>query len=570
MGLSVQMPGTELPRGETSGTGVSSRRRILRLATLGAAGMGAAPWLMASGAADASQDSAHLSGIGPADSGLDYTDRRTFDLFYETFQSLPQRIGHSTDLNETLGALAWGQSYIQLGLLRMYLAYRKRSYLDTLLGHIDDVLDTRDSVRGVTDWIGRSRPAWRAGPTYTAGVVDLVDSAGRPSLQVRSVRTPVDTVNPSDWTTSPNITVTVSAGTAPGTFAINLHHAVHDITDVFDNLSMDPASPNYVERQSFQRWPTPMMVTVKDLRPHPDAGGVPVPGEFPAPAAMEIFAVHTGMITNPIAQTARAIRNSPLWHQKSYRQRAERYVDACQEAVGVHDAEWRENDAGEGWYVFEPDGPTMWDGTEMPANQFLALARTQLHLGALTRRSIYTDRARKMARTLKNQLSLDDGSAYSWHYWPTWGSVYQGWSKDNSPSTYRLAYCCAQQIEDISHAHIDVDFAADAARERMVFDREDVNRLARTFLQNVATTNDAGLPTVWSNVDGTGVKDSLSFELISAAWLPVAGSASAERQARQIFDHVVAVYEKTGIQPEQSPSGYIVFGVANIAAAAAK
>jgi hypothetical protein len=543
--------------GDADPPGAPSRRRVLRLATLGgAAALGGAPWLLPAGTARASR------GRPVASAGLDYTDRRTFDLFYDTFQSLPQRIGHSTDLNETLGALAWGQSYIQLGLLRMYLAYRKRRYLDILLDHIDEVLATRDSVRGVTDWTGRSRPAWRAGPSYSAGVVDLVDADGRPSLQVRSVRTPVDTVNTADWSTTPNITVTVSAGTAPGTFALTLRHDVHGFADVFDNLSMDPASPDYAERQFFQRWPTPMLATVKDLRVQPDAGGMPAPGTFQAPAAMEIFAVHTGMITSPIAQTARVIRESSLWHDRPYRQRARRYIEACREAVGVHDAEWRENDAGEGWYVFEPDGPSMWDGTQAPANQFLALARTQLHLGAVTGDPTYIGRARKMARTLKNQLVVDAAGAATWHYWPTWGSVYQGWSKDSSPSTYRLSYCCAQQIEDVSHAHIDVDFAAHAAHDRGVLGRDDVGRLAQTFVRNVATSNDAGLPTVWSNVDGTGVKDSLSFELISAAWLPVARGS----QGRGIFDHVVAVYEKTGIQPDQFPSGYIVFGVANLAA----
>ena len=76
--------------------------------------------------------------------------------------------------------LAWSQSYVLLGLVRMYETYRDTYYLDRLIENIDQVLSVRDSERGVTDYRGLSLPAWRADHPYTTGFTTLADSNGQP------------------------------------------------------------------------------------------------------------------------------------------------------------------------------------------------------------------------------------------------------------------------------------------------------------------------------------------------------------------------------------------------------
>lgn len=493
---------------------------------------------------------------------LDYTDPATFDDFHRTFERRQDRVGQSTDPNEWLGALAWGQSYIQVALLRLYDAYRDRRYLYDLVGHVDDVLATRDSVRGVTDYRGLSLPAWRGGYPYTNGAVDLTDADGRPTLQVRSVRSPIEelvTLKPTE--TTPFIDVAVSAGSAAGTFKLTITHRNFDVTEVFDDLSMDPASPDYVVSQVHAAWPTFNSVTAKDLRESPAAGAAPAHGTFSMRSLPHIFAVHTGQIVHPIAWFARTVLETPtLRRDPVLRAKAEGYVDAAEAAIGVHDEEWRENDQGEGWYVFRRGDPSGFDGTEEPANQFLAQGRAQLHLAAVTGKRIYADRTAKMARTFQNQLTVDADNAYTWHYWPTWGRVYNGWQKSDDVSEFRLSFCCAQQMEDVSHGHIDVDFAVQAFRDRIAFTGKDMQHFAKTFTRNLRAFEANGDPTVWFYVDGSFRTGVLSDELVAAGWMPIA------YWDEEVFTHCNAMYESSELTPEyEFLSGFMLMGVANLA-----
>lgn len=525
----------------------SSRRDLLRWSVLAGAG------LVTAGLG--AQPAAHAA-------TLDYTDPATFDDLHRTFERRSDRIGQSTDPNEWLGALAWGQSYIQVALMRMFDATEDVGYLHELVGHVDDVLATRDSKRGVTDYRGLSLPAWRAHYPYTMGAVDLLDAGGRPTLQVRSVRTPIEellALKPTD--VAPFIDVAVSVGSAAGSFKLTVTHRNFDTTEVFDNLSMDPASHGYVVTRVHEAWPTFNSVTVRDLRPAPDAAGDPAHGTFSMRSLPDIFAVHTGQIIHPIAWFARTVLETPtLRSDQILRAKAEDYLDAAAAAIAVHDAEWRENDSGEGWYVFRKGDPSGFDGAEMPANQFLALGRAQLHLAAATGTQVYTDRAAKMARTLRNQLSVDSNDAYIWHYWPTWGRVHNGWQKSDDVSEFRLSYCCARQIEDISHAHLDVDFAVQAFRDRITFAGKDMQHFAKTFTRNLRTFEENGDPTVWFNVDGSFRTGVLSDELVAAGWMPLAFWNP------EVFHHCRAMYEASGLTPEyEFLSGYMLMGVANLA-----
>lgn len=524
----------------------TSRRDALRMLAGAGLGVAAVPLL--------------TPGTAFAAGATDYTARAAYDEFLHTFTSDPTRLGQATDPNDNQGALAWGQSYVLQSLLLAHRAFGDTGYLDTFVEHTDAVLDGRDSERGVTDYRGLSLPAWRAGFPYTAGAVDLPDESGRPVLQVRTVRTPVELrTNMKPLEVDPLVTVEVAAGGAAGTFRLRVTHTGVGRTETYDNLTMDPAAPSYPVRVLHDAWPTSLLLTAKDLRRHPSAGGVPRAGSATMASQKMIFAVHTGMITYPIADFARTVLSSP-WLRRRYRSVATRYADACEAAVAVHDREWRDNDRGEGWYASARGMPVPYaDGTEQPANQFLALGRTAQQLAAVSENRVHAGRARKMARTFRNELTVDPGGAYTWHYWLSWGRVYNGWTKADDVSEYRLSYSGARQIEDISHGHLDIDFAVRAFWDHAGFDGLDMVRFARTFTRNIATETDDGTPTVWSNVDGTGSRATLAFELIAAGWMPLATFD------RDIFDHVHTVFQRRGVDPVTAPFGSNVFDVANLA-----
>ncbi|MGH3728306.1 MAG: hypothetical protein ACRDTU_06090 [Micromonosporaceae bacterium] len=500
-----------------------------------------------------------LLGLRPAFAGhIEYDTRAAFDQFLREFESSDQ-LGQATDPNDNQGALAWGQSYVLQGLVLAYQAFRDTRYLDHLVDNIDAVLDTRDSARGVADYRGLSLPAWRSGYPYTAGAVELADAAGRPVLQVRTVKTPIEQrISSKPLEVEPLIDVEVVAG-AEGSFTLVVAHRGVNKTERHENLSMDPASPSYAVRRLHDAWPTDLLLTAKDLRADPAAGPAPAAGTYQMASQQGIFAVHTGMITSPIASFARLVHETPALRAR-YAATGRRYVEACEAAIAVHDREWGQNDKGEGWYQSARGMPVPYaDGAEQPANQFLAPARTILQLAAITRDPLYRDRARRMARTFKNELTLDAGGAYTWHYWPSWGRIYNGWSKADDVSEYRLSYSGARQIEDTSHGHIDVDFAVRAFWDHVVFDEKDMARFARTFTRNVAARTADGGATVWSNVDATGVTGNRAFETISAAWMALAVFD------RKIFEHVDETFQRIEVDPATDRFGSNVLDVANLA-----
>src|SRR5687768_4926226 len=120
---------------------------------------------------------------------IDYTARQTFDdwdrLFQQGGPGQPDQPNDNTNRDGRSGMLAWSQSYVLLGLVRMYETYGDTYYLDRLVDNVDQVLAVRDSERGVTDYRGLSLPAWRADHPYTTGYATLADSNGQPLLDLR-------------------------------------------------------------------------------------------------------------------------------------------------------------------------------------------------------------------------------------------------------------------------------------------------------------------------------------------------------------------------------------------------
>ncbi|MEQ4203918.1 hypothetical protein [Actinopolymorpha sp. B9G3] len=429
----------------------------------------------------------------------------------------------------------------------MYAAYGDTRYLDRLVENTDLVLSVRDSERGVTDYKGESLPAWRANHPYTVGVVELLDASGRPTLEVRVGRV-----------YSSSTSVTVVAGSEPGTFDLTVLHSQSGNRRTYAGLSMDPASPNYVVRRLYDAYPATVLGTARDLRETPSAAGDPAPGTYQMTSLPTIFAVHTGMITFPISGFVRLVRHSPRLREiPRYREKAEEYLHAVREAVAVHDPEWRETEAGEGNLIWRKGSAQQWDGSEQPINQTLGWGQTVAELAVITGEEEYRHRTRAMAKMLRGQLAVDAGDAYTWHYWPTFGNIYNGYPKTGSPETDVSLYnpnlaTPARQIEDVSHAAITVEFAAAAFRAHLGMDGRDLARLARTYTQNVA-----GGASAHVRVDGTGALNP-TYALQTPRWMPLAP------WDEQVFHHSLAVYENYQPTPE-SLGGVFGWVLGNVA-----
>ncbi|MEV6153212.1 hypothetical protein AB0L53_22980 [Nonomuraea sp. NPDC052129] len=475
--------------------------------------------------------------------GHDYTSRETFDLFDKTFHE-SGAVGQPTDTNE-VGGLGWGASYVLAAYIRMYEAYRDPYYLDRLIHNADLVLAQRDSERGVTDYRGLSLPAWR-NLSYTAGGVSLLDAAGQPLLEVRTALTNVN-----------DAVATVRAGSVEGRFTLEVANPKKNRVSTFAELSMDPTSPDYAVRRIFDAYPSPNMVTAKDLRPSPSGNAMPALGAAKLAAAPAIFTVHTGMITYPLASFVRLVHQNPrLRANARYRSKAAEYLTAVKAAAAVHDPEWVRTDAGLGYFIWLKGMPVPYDGVEQPHNQSLGLGQTYAELAAATGDPTFRDRTRRLARGFAGDLRTDADDAYVWPYWPTFGKLYNGYTKAENVSEWTPSYGTppkgAQQMEDLSHGGIDVEFAAVAHRWGLGFHDRDLARFARTYTKNMATT-DNGVATTFVSVDGGGGLAPAGQYLQAPRFMPVARGDSA------LFPHAQAVYVDHAVE---APMGSTLLCVA--------
>ncbi|WP_431897084.1 hypothetical protein [Nonomuraea sp. bgisy101] len=451
--------------------------------------------------------------------GYDYTSRETFDLFDKAFHD-SGATGQPTHTNEQ-GALGWGQSYVLAAFVRMYEAYRDTHYLDRLITNIDLVLAGRDSVRGVTDYRGLSLPSWR-NTSYSAGGVTLLDAEGRPTLEVRSALT-----NVSD------AVVTVTAGSSEGRFTLVVNNPKKKRVSTFTDLTMDQAGPDHVVRRVLAAYPSPNMVTAKVL----SGGSTPALGTFAMAAAPVLFSVHTGMITYPMASFVRLVHHSPsLRRNPRYRAKAAEYLTAVREAAAVHEREWMDD----GYFIWPKHMPVPYDGTEQPTNQTLGLGLTYAELAAATGERVYRDRTRRLAATFAGDLTADADDAYVWPYWPAFGKMYRGYTQADDVSEWTPSYGSppvgAQQREDLSHAGIDVEFAAVAHRWGLGFRGLDMARFARSYTRNMATT-DNGVATTFLYVDGGGGLAPAGQYLQAPRFMPVAPwDPGLFTHARQVYD----------------------------------
>jgi hypothetical protein len=485
----------------------------------------------------------------------DYAQPATFDALDRSYRN-----GRGNSLaNNDQGALAWGESYFLQSYLLMYDATGNRRYLEKFVAHADRVLARRDSARGVTDYRGLSLPAWRTANPYTVGSVVLAEAGGGPLLELRSAL-PV----------ASRSSVTVGPGTSAGTFRLDLANSaiVNQQTSpcgplrpapaaTFDNLTMRRGDPSYavdVVNAGFAG--TTMLATAREARPDPAVDAAPALGTFAFRSLPYVHPVHTGQITFPLARFARLVRERPeLAAVPRYAAAAGRYLTTAEQAVAVHDPDWRITADGQGSYAFPKGAPVRFDGADAPLNQSLAMGRTLLELALVTGRPDYAAKAVALARSFQGDLARDARGSFVWTYSWRRSAVFQGWTVADRPSDHTLWFEGFRSAEDTGHGWIDVAFAADYLRRPVgppVFTEEDLAALAATFTGTVATVGPTGVPAVWDRVDGTGCVG--VYDNIAAAWAPLGA------WDRRVFDHSLASFNAR--QPPASAAA--VFGCANL------
>lgn len=215
------------------------------------------------------------------------------------------------------------------------------------------------------------------------------------------------------------------------------------------------------------------------------------------------FAVHTGMIASPMVEAAALILADPeLAAHPSYDgatlgDKAGRYVDAGRAAVAVHADEWRQSGDDLGYYVFRPDMDFYpGAGQVVPLNMMNAMGLLHIALYEATGDAAAKEHARRLANHLRASLSLAGDGGYRWNY-------------RAGPYT--------APGEDVSHAALNVAFAARAAAAGIVFGDEDLARLAQTFRRVWIDQTRS-----YDHVGGTGSQNGGPYRLQLGRWAVLA------------------------------------------------
>lgn len=178
------------------------------------------------------------------------------------------------------------------------------------------------------------------------------------------------------------------------------------------------------------------------------------------------YVVHSGMIAFSLAEFARlaavhGLEEEIAYDGMTFGEKAALYIAAAEETVAFHEDQWNP----EGYYIFRSDASFLnHPGRDLPLNMSNAMGRLLVVLHEVTGDSGYLAKAQALAQRFASFLAVGAQGEYLWNYW---GGAY------SAPG------------EDISHAAINVGFAALAAEYGVVFDSQDMEAFAATFVYNV-------------------------------------------------------------------------------------
>jgi hypothetical protein len=439
--------------------------------------------------------------------------RHGYDDLLARYLALPTSRPHPRLGNDRGGWLAWGVSEAMQSFLVMHDATADRRYLDLFVRYGDQLLDARDTVRGVPSRPDGTRvPAWRSLYGYSQGWLTLRDRYGHAALRLR-VRPDASPNRPTRATVRP---------LADHRFDLEVRRG-DGALDRFLGLSTDPRDERYAPRY-VRAHASHSLVTIAELRRQPSGLSLaPVTGAV-VPPQPYVHPSHTGAIVAPLAAFARRVASTPALHDR-YVGAARRFREAAIDALAVHDREWRHDSrTGEGYYVFLRGDPWYLDGTELPLNEFLTLARAYNQLAQLPGADgAWSARTHAMARTFHRALHHDARhDAVTWTYWLPRGWVHRGWGLDDRVSEHRPVQSPVTKVEDVQHAALDVQVAAELVAQGHL-PRTDGVRLANTYVRLMSRSG-----AIAGHVDGSGP---FSANPLAAHYVPLA------RWRPEVYDH---------------------------------
>lgn len=245
-----------------------------------------------------------------------------------------------------------------------------------------------------------------------------------------------------------------------------------------------------------------------------------------------VWIVHTGMITAAPAEFVRLVAEERSL-KSEFGAKGREYQARIEESLRDAEPYWRSGPAKDEGYYY---GAHV--AAALPVNQQNALGLTLIAMAKATGNRTYRDHAERLARYFKRRLRPVTNGAYDWAYWPRP-------DKDGKGS------------EDISHAGINVLFAARCEQERIVFNREDLSRFAETWLRKVLQPDGTWAGTV----AGTG--DGKPYMPFSASMWSSLCSRLPEDKGRALFADTLRAFANEGPH-----SMSLLLGIARLAALA--
>ncbi len=203
------------------------------------------------------------------------------------------------------------------------------------------------------------------------------------------------------------------------------------------------------------------------------------------------FGVWDGVLSTALMDVVQAVLSDPMLNSSNrLREKALTYLSLVEAIVKRYHDCWTPVGSEMGYYWDSPSGDVVGPVT----NRFAALGIAELKLNEILRDPEYLERPERMARLFKFYLRTDDG-CYVW-----------GYKLGTSP------------YEDISHGAIDLEFLMLAYRHGIVFEKDNLERLAQTYREKIWRGFTAD-PPLATRVDGSVYADYTGY---SRNWVMLA------------------------------------------------
>lgn len=429
-------------------------------------------------------------------------------------------------------ALAWNEAYTIHAMVDLYEATDDPKYLREVVWRGDRMLSHRDDRINQPDYSGKVHKRWSIASKYTVGEVTLPGDDGRPAILLRS------TLFAYNHLTDVEVTRTGQR------FTIHLTNRHWKRDETFADLSADPTDPRYFEK--IINDPKPR------ARPFCDPGTCTEASQLlvarpatqrVAPTARKVslkplrlaHVGYTGIIYHPLLRFALLVHDRTEL-QGEFNEPAHKYEAAARESYADIRENWRDGPGkDEGYYLNSPRGSAdAYDNIGHAFNYLGKLASSELILFQLTGDPIYRDHVERIATLFKRRLTLVDNRRYVWDYW--YEPVTTGWTRKDNISANTPHHAPWLHIEDTSHGALEAEMAANAAKAGIVFNSNDIQRLATTFTEKAVLPDRSGFA---GHVDGTDPQSGYKGTRITG-WLPLAAAD------RTVYDTARQVYENRG------------------------